>query len=102
MSKIAVVVGAAFFTGVCSFAQHMAFGTSESYPFWFIYVAALGSPGLMVAGFCFVFIYGGHAGGGTIDEMLVIAAPINFLVYAAIGFVIRFVWMRRTTFRRKG
>jgi len=55
-------------------------------------VALVGVPGILIAAVVSMALLGGAHGGGSLGMLLVIATPINFLLYAGLGIVARAVW----------
>jgi hypothetical protein len=55
-------------------------------------VAFVGAPGILIAAVVSMALLGGAHGGGPLGMLLVIATPINFLLYAGLGIAARAVW----------
>lgn len=55
-------------------------------------VALLGVPGILIAAVVSMALLGGAHGGGSLGMLLVIATPINFILYAGLGIAARVVW----------
>jgi hypothetical protein len=66
-------------------------GHSVSYSFC-RQVAIVGVPGILIAAVVSMALLSGAHGGGPIGMLLVIATPINFLLYAGLGIAARAVW----------
>lgn len=65
----------------------MMIGPSASYSFC-NRVSDIGLPGILTAAALSIALLGGH-GGGPLGMLLVIATPVNFFLYLAIGVAIR-------------
>jgi len=61
--------------------------TSSSYSFC-LHISYAGMPGILFAAALSIALLGGH-GGGPLGMLLVIATPVNFFLYLAIGVAIR-------------
>jgi len=66
-------------------------GHSVSYSFC-RQIALVGVPGILIAAVVSMALLGGAHGGGPLGMLLVIATPINFLLYAGLGIAARAVW----------
>jgi hypothetical protein len=55
-------------------------------------VALVGVPGILIGGVVSMALLGGGHGFGSLGMLLVIATPINFLLYAGLGIAARAVW----------
>lgn len=55
-------------------------------------IALVGVPGILIAAVVSMVLLGGAHGGGPLGMLLVIATPINFLLYVALGISARGVW----------
>ena len=54
-------------------------------------IALVGVPGILIAAAVSMVLLGGAHGGGPLAMLLVIATPINFLLYAGLGIAARTV-----------
>ena len=61
--------------------------TSSSYSFC-LHISYIGMPGILLAAAFSIALLGAH-GGGPLGMLLLIATPINFLFYAAMGLAMR-------------
>ena len=55
-------------------------------------IALVGVPGILIAAAVSMVLLGGAHGGGPLAMLLVIATPINFLLYVGLGITARAVW----------
>jgi hypothetical protein len=51
-------------------------------------LAIIGAPGILLAAALSIALLGGH-GGGPLGILLVVATPINFVLYAGLGMTVR-------------
>ena len=58
-------------------------------------ISLAGVPGILIAALVSITLLGSH-GGGPIGMLLIIATPINFLMYLGLGVAARAVWKMLT------
>src|SRR5216110_2422984 len=66
-------------------------GHSVSYSFC-RQIALVGVPGILIAAAVSMVLLGGAHGGGPLGMLLIIATPINFLLYAGLAAAARALW----------
>jgi len=94
-SKKIVLAVAALFSVIASVAYACP-GKDLSYSFCRD-ISLIGTPGILIAAVFSIGALGGH-GGGPLGMLLLIATPINFLLYAGLGLGAQSL---RKIFRRK-
>jgi hypothetical protein len=86
--KLLVVAALLSAVGSAAYAcTFMPAGTSSNYSIC-LQVSYVGMPGILFAAALSIALLGGH-GGGPLGMELVIATPVNFFLYLAIGAAIR-------------
>lgn len=81
-----ILIIAALLSGIASAAYACTFGSGVSalrYSFC-MRLSSIGLPGILFAAACSIAALGSH-GGGPLGMLLVIATPINFLLYIGLG-----------------
>ena len=94
-----ILLVAALLSGIssCAYACMMLWGPPGRYGFCGL-IALLGAPGLLLAVVLSIAALGGAHGGGPLGMLLIIATPINFLLYVGLGLGSLFrKWKGRST-----
>src|SRR6266851_1852185 len=87
-----ILIIAALLSGIVSAAYACpALGHSLSYSFC-RQISLAGVKGIMIAAAVSMALVGGAHGGGPLGMLLMIATPINFLLYVGLGVAARAVW----------
>jgi branched-subunit amino acid ABC-type transport system permease component len=55
-------------------------------------ISLVGVPGILIAAVVSMTLLGGVHGGGPLGMLLIIATPVNFLLYVGLGIAARAVW----------
>ena len=95
-----ILIVAALLSGIVSAAYACPdLGPSLSYSIC-RQVSLAGVPGILIAAAISIALLGTH-GGGPLGMLLIIATPINFLLYVGLGTAARAVWkmLRKTSDR---
>jgi hypothetical protein len=80
-----ILIIAALLSGIASAAYAGTFGAhSVNYSFW-LHISYIGMPGILLAAAVSIALLGGAHGGGPLGMLLLIATPINFLLYVGLG-----------------
>jgi len=91
LNKKTVLI-AALLSGIVSAAYACPdLGHSLSYSFC-RQISLAGAPGILIAAVVSMALLGGAHGGGPLAMLLIIAAPINFLLYLGLAVAGRAVW----------
>ncbi|HXJ11258.1 MAG TPA: hypothetical protein VNH19_03230 [Candidatus Limnocylindrales bacterium] len=89
VSKKIVIMAALFsIMGSGAYACTYFSGTSQTIYTLFLRISYIGMPGILAAVVLSIGLLGSH-GGGPLGMLLVIATPINFLLYVALGLTAR-------------
>ena len=87
-----ILIVAAVLSGIVSAAYACPdLGHSLSYSFC-RQISIVGAPGILIAAAVSMALLGGAHGGGPLGMLLIIATPINFLLYVGLGVAARAVW----------
>ena len=89
MNKKILIIAAVL--SVISSAAYACPAHSASYSFC-RGIALVGAPGILIAAVVSIVLLGGAHGAGPLGMLLLIATPINFLLYAGLGTTARAVW----------
>ena len=76
-------------SGIVAISEYLVYGPTphlQWYP-----VTLLGLPGALVAQVLLAILAGGH-GGGPLEFELMISVPLNFCLYAGVGWMARGIW----------